>query len=149
MSFVVEGSNHNISDFFKNPAVRTGVYAGTCLSLVFASWLVLANRVPALEPFATDRNVAATVLLLLFACLPLIRFFRSPVDMVASGILAWGLLTLSYRALCVAFPMLEENFTAFHVFALGAISYFTFATLSWIGTMLWRARTTGNTHVRH
>jgi hypothetical protein len=116
---------------------------------VFASWVIIANRVPSLEAFATDRNVAATVLLFLFACVPLIRFFRAPVDMALSGILAWGLLALSYRALCIPFPLLQENFTAFHVFALGAISYFTFATLSWIGTMLWRVRAMNSTHIRH
>jgi hypothetical protein len=149
MSVAVSPTNHNAFEFLKNPAVRTGIYAGTCLSLIFVFWVVIANRVPILEPLARDRNVAATVLLLLFACVPLIRFFRSPADMLASGILAWGLLTLSYRALCIAFPLLEESFTAFHVFALGAVSYLTFATLSWIGTILWRVRATGSTHVRH
>jgi hypothetical protein len=149
MSVAANTSNHNLFDFFKSSAVRTGIYAGTCLSLVFASWVVIANRVPILEPFATDRNVAATVLLLLFACVPLIRFFRSPADMLASGILAWGLLALSFWALCIAFPMLEENFTAFHVFALGAVTYLTLATLSWIGTIIWRVRAIGSTHVRH
>ena len=149
MSAVVKASDDGFFSSLRNPAVRTGMYAGACLSLVFASWVVVANRVPALEPFATDRNVAATVLLLLFACVPLVRFFRSPTDMLASGIIAWSLLALSFRALCIAFPLLEENFTALHVFALGAISYLTFATLSWIGTIIWRVRATGSTHLRH
>lgn len=141
MSVAVSHSNQTIFNLFRNSAVRTGICAGTCLSLVLASSVMIANRVPHLESFATGRNVAATVLLL-FACVPLVRFFRSPADLLTSGILAWGLLSLSYRSICIAFPLLEENFTAFHVFALGTITYFIFATLSWIGTMIWRARAT-------
>ena len=45
--------------FLRNAAIRTGVYTGICLSLVFTSWLVIANQVPFLERFAFERNVAA------------------------------------------------------------------------------------------
>ena len=43
---------------FRNAAIRTGVYAGVCLSLVFSAWLVIANHAPFLERFAMERNIA-------------------------------------------------------------------------------------------
>ncbi len=38
---------------FPNAAVRTGVYVGVCLTLVFITWLVIANHAPLLERFAS------------------------------------------------------------------------------------------------
>jgi len=31
---------------FRNAAIRTGVYVGVCLTLVFTAWLVIANHAP-------------------------------------------------------------------------------------------------------
>src|SRR3989442_11748249 len=39
-------------------AVRIGLYTGVGMSGVFVVWLFLANRVPFLERFALERNVA-------------------------------------------------------------------------------------------
>ena len=52
--------------FLRNVPVRVGLYTGICLSILFAVWLVVANRVPLLEPLALERNVAAVIVLALF-----------------------------------------------------------------------------------
>jgi len=39
---------------FRNAAIRTGVYVGVCLTLVFTAWLVIANHAPFLDRFAMD-----------------------------------------------------------------------------------------------
>ena len=48
---------------FRNAAIRTGVYVGVCLTLVFTAWVVIANHAPFLERFALERNIAAAVIL--------------------------------------------------------------------------------------
>jgi hypothetical protein len=132
--------------FLRNVPVRMGIYTGICLSLVFAMWLVLANRVPLLERLALERNILAVVGLVFFASLPILRFYRSPGDLMVSGLLAWTLLSLTYRLLCMVFVLLDEKYSAFHVFVLGAVVYLIFATLSWIGMIIWKVRSADSTH---
>jgi len=135
--------------FLKDAATRLGVYVGVALSLIFTMWLLLANRVPFLDAFAMPRNVIAAVLLLFFASIPLLRFYRSPSDLLLSSFLAWGLFTLTYGLLCLKFVLLDQYYSTFQVFVLGTISYLLLATLSWIGTIIWRVRATDGSHTRH
>ena len=135
--------------FLRNVPMRVGIYTGICLSLVFATWLVLANRVPILERLALERNIIAVIGLVLFAILPLLRFYRSPGDLLVSGLLAWMLLSITYRLLCMVFVLLDEKYSAFHVFVLGAVVYLIFATLSWIGMIIWKVRSTDTSHPHH
>ncbi|HXX13996.1 MAG TPA: hypothetical protein VEJ47_03760 [Candidatus Eremiobacteraceae bacterium] len=130
--------------FLKDASIRTGVYTGFCLSVIFAAWILIANRVPVLAPVAMERNIIAAASLALFACVPLIRFYRSPNELLLSGFLGWCLLTLTYRIFCFKFGLLEEYYSAFHVFVLGAVSYLVFATVSWIGTIIWRVHATSS-----
>ena len=135
--------------FLKDAATRLGVYVGVALSLIFTMWLLLANHVPFLDAFAMPRNVIAAVLLLFFASIPLLRFYRSPSDLLLSSFLAWGLFTLTYGLLCLKFVLLDQYYSTFQVFVLGTISYLLLATLSWIGTIIWRVRATDGSHTRH
>ncbi|MGB2677898.1 MAG: hypothetical protein WAN12_12525 [Candidatus Acidiferrum sp.] len=135
--------------FLRNVPVRVGIYTGICLSIVFAMWLVLANRVPLLERLALGRNIIAVVGLVLFASLPILRFYRSPGDLMVSGLLAWMLLSITYRLLCMVFVLLNERYSAFHVFVLGAVTYLIFATLSWIGMIIWKVRSADISHLHH
>jgi hypothetical protein len=125
---------------FKNVAVRMGVYIGVCLSLVLSSWIIIANRVPFLERFALERNLAAAVTLGLLAIIPVIRFLRSPGNLLASTLIAWMIFSLTYRLLCVFFELLGEKYSAFQIFMLGFVVYMILSTLSWIGTLVWRIR---------
>jgi hypothetical protein len=136
-------------DFLEYAAVRSGIYIGLSLSLIFSVWLLLANRAPFLEPLALERNIIAAALLALLALIPLIRFFRSPCELLISGILAWSLLTLTYWIFGLKFVLLEEYYSAFHIFVLGAVSYLIFATVFWIGTIVWRVHATHSSHTHH
>ena len=42
---------------------------------------------------------------------------------MVSGLLAWTLLSITYRVLCMVFVLLDEKYSAFHVFVLGAVVY--------------------------
>ena len=125
---------------FKNAAIRTGVYAGVGLSMVLVAWVFVANRAPALERFALERNLGAATALGLFAMVPVLRFLRLPGPLLASGLVAWSILALTYQLLCVVFWGLSERYSAVHIFALGAVLYMIVATVSWIGTCIWRVR---------
>jgi len=149
MPVIAKLPGYRLFGFLKNGAVRTGIYAGLSLSIVFTGWILIANRAPFLEPFAMERNIAAAALLIFFACIPLMRFYRSPGELLSSGLLAWALLTLTFRILCFVFVLLEQYYSAFHIFVLGAVSYLTFATISWIGTIIWRVHATNGSHTHH
>ena len=135
--------------FLQNIPIRMGIYTGVGLSMVFSAWVMVANRMPLLEPFALGRNIVAVAALCFFASLPPLRFFRSPGDMLVSALIAWTMLSLTYRILCMVFTLLEQRYGAFHVFALGAVIYLICATLSWIGTIIWRARIADSTRTHH
>ena len=135
--------------FLQNISIRMGIYTGVGLSIVFSVWVIVANRMPVLEPFALGRNIGAVATLCFFASLPTLRFFRSPGDMLVSGLLGWAMLSLTYRILCMVFVLLQERYSAFHVFVLGAVIYLICATLSWIGTIIWKARMADSTHTHH
>src|SRR2546430_6975640 len=103
---------------FRNAAIRTGVYVGVCLTLVFTAWLVIANHAPFLERFSLERNVAAASILGFLAAVPVFRFLRLPGHLLASSLLAWLIFSLSYRALCLVFRGLSNWHSTFQIFML-------------------------------
>jgi len=149
MSAMVRPSRNAVLDHLAGVGVRTGLYAGVALSLIFTIWLYVANRMPLLESLAVPRNIAAASFLALFGCLPLFRFFRSPSELLLSGLLGWGMFTLTYGTLCLKFTMLDQYYSTFRVFVLGSVIYLLLATLCWIGTIIWRVRATHSSHPRH
>lgn len=126
--------------FLRNAAIRTGVYTGVCLSLVFAVWLVIANKVPLLERFALERNIAAAAVLGFLATVPVLRFFRMPGPLLAPSMIAWIFFSLVYRALCIFFSRLSDWRSPLYVFMAGAVVYMILTTLSWIVSICRRAR---------
>ncbi len=134
---------------FRNASVRTGVYVGVFLSIVFSGWVIVANRVPLLDPFAFVRNLAAVTVLGLIALIPVLRFWRMPGHLLASSLIAWALFSLSYRVLCMRFAGLAERFSAVQIFVLGAVLYMLVVTLSWIWTIIRRARASHVSHPNH
>src|SRR5271155_219166 len=134
---------------FRNASVRTGVYVGVVLSIVFSGWVIVANRVPFLYRFALARNLAAVALLGLIALIPILRFWRYPGNLLASSLVAWLIFSLSYRVLCMDFSHLAERFSAVQIFVLGAVLYLLVVTLSWIWTIIRRARASDVSHPNH
>lgn len=120
--------------------VRTGACAGAGLSISFITWLFLANRVPALEHVALQRNIIAAAVLTLFFLVPVVRFMWQPGRLLVSSLIAWSILTFTYRGLCMHFDALADRYSAVQIFTLGTIVCMILATLSWIGTCIWRAR---------
>ncbi len=134
---------------FRNAAVRTGVYVGVGLTLVFTAWLVIANHAPFLDRFALERNIAAAAILGFLAAVPVFRFLRFPGHLLASSLLGWLIFSLSYRALCLIFRRLSDRLSTFHVFMLGAVVYMILTTLCWIVATIWRAREAHTSHPNH
>jgi hypothetical protein len=134
---------------WRNASVRMGVYVGVILSIAFSGWVVVANRVPFFDRFALVRNLAAVVLLGLIALIPVLWFWRAPGNLLASSLIAWLLFSLCYRVLCMDFRGLEERFSAIQIFVLGAVPYMLLVTLSWIWTIIRRARASDVSHPNH
>jgi hypothetical protein len=132
-----------------NASIRTGVYVGVCLSLVFTAWLVIANHAPFLERFALERNIAAAAILGFLAAVPVFRFLRLPGHLLASSLIGWFLFSLSYRVLCMIFHVLSNWHSTFQVFMLGAVVYMILTTLCWIVAVIWRAREANASHPNH
>src|SRR5580692_205884 len=133
----------------RNASVRTGVYVGIILSIVFSGWVIVANHVPSLDRFALARNLTAVVLLGLVAFIPILRFWRMPGNLLASSLVAWVLFSLAYRVLCMDFSGLAERFSAVQIFMLGAVLYMLVVSLSWLWTIIRRARASHVSHPNH
>lgn len=131
---------------FRNAAIRIGVYVAFGLALIFTSWVFVANRVPFLDRFALDRNIAAAILLCLFALIPILRFWRMPGHLLASGLVAWLIFSLYYRVLCMFFRKLGDWHGTIQVFMFGTVVYLIVATVSWIGGAIWRVREANVSH---
>lgn len=121
---------------FRSSAWRTGISVGVCLSFVLIAWLFLANRVPALDRFAWERNLVAVAAAGLFAVLPVMRFVRSPGRLFLSGLVGWTILSFVYRVSGIYFSALAARMGAFHLFMLGSVLYSFAAVLAWIGSAL-------------
>lgn len=132
--------------FLASLAVRTGVYTGLALALIFTVWLVLANGVPALERFALERNLVAAISMAVVALVPILRFWRFPGNLLASSLLAWTILSASYRLLCIRYHLLAERSSAIQIFMLGAVVYLIVVTVAWIGSCISRLRAGDASH---
>ena len=123
------------STWLRNVALRNGILTGIYLSCVLVSWLVVANRVRELEPYAETRNLVAGALLISVMAIPTLRFRRQPGKLFVAGLAAWTLLTMTYRFAEMNFKLLETRMGALHVFMLGAVSYGFAAVLDWVFLM--------------
>lgn len=124
----------------RSSSVRVGLFVGLSLSIAFSAWVVVANRVPSLDGFAFMRNWAAAALLGLLASTPVLLYWRTPGNLLASSLVGWLLFSVTYRTLGIAFRRLDDRISAVQVFMLGAVIYLLIVTLSWIGTIVRRAR---------
>jgi hypothetical protein len=124
----------------RNDALRIGIYTGVCLSLVFVGWLLIANRIPELEPFAGVRNLIAGATEILLMAVPVLRFRGKPGQMFVSSLTSWALLTFTYIFLEVNFTLLASRMGALRVFILGAACIGFVAVFQWVFLMCAKAR---------
>lgn len=134
---------------FRNASIRSGVYVGVCLTMVFTAWLVIANHAPFLERFAMERNIAAAAVLCFLAAVPVFRFLRFPGHLLASSLVGWLIFSLSYGALSLIFRGLSSRRSTVQVFVIGAVVYMILTTLCWITATIWRAREAHESHPNH
>ena len=124
----------------RNPALRAGMQAGAYLSVTFMTWLLLANHVNRLEPYAGVRNsVAGAAMIFLFA-IPVLRFRQEPAKMFLSGLTAWIILSFTYLALELHYSLLASRMGGAQLFVLGGVSYAFIAVLNWVFLMCAEAR---------
>jgi hypothetical protein len=120
----------------RNPAFRLGVLLGICFSGVGLTWLLLANRVPYLDQFASERNLALAIAFGLLALVPICRFMKSPGRSFLSSITAWAILTATYSAAELYFPELATRLGALHLFVLGGMAFGLLAALAWVVNLI-------------
>ncbi len=116
----------------RNPAFHVGVFLGIGFSVVGLAWLLLANRVPHLDQFAGERNLALAVAFSLLGSVPTCRFMKSPVRNFLSGVTGWAILTAIYSVAEVVFPRLATRLSAFHLFVLGCVLFGLLAVMAWV-----------------
>ena len=129
-------------------AFRIGIYLGIALSAVLTAWVIVANRVPFLEPFDRERNLAATTLIGLFALVPILRYMSAPRLLLVSGLVGWAMLSACYRLLSLFFPGLSGIRTPTQVLMLGVLFYLISATVAWMISTVWRVRQSDSSHSR-
>jgi peptidoglycan/LPS O-acetylase OafA/YrhL len=142
-------SSPRIAPPLRNVAVRTGVYSGVGLSVVFAAWIFIAKQVPALDSFLEERNLTAVILLGGIALVPVLRFLLAPAKLWISSLIAWTIFSVIYAIFSAYFNGLREHFGAFQVFVLGAVLYMLVAAVSWVGNIIWRTRASRAVHDGH
>jgi hypothetical protein len=118
--------------FLRNSAFSLGVLLGVCFSGLGLAWLLLANRMPRLDQFASERNVALAVAFVMLGFVPTCRFIKSPGRSFLSGVTAWAILTLTYSVAELPFPRLATRLSAFRLFVLGSLVFGLLAAFSWV-----------------
>lgn len=124
------------ADCSAQTTLRLGLMIGAGLSGVAIAWLLIANRIPALDPLAMLRNLAAGALIIALMLVPACRFRRHPSHVFTCGITAWSILTLVYAILQIPFPRLGMRMGTFHFFMLGAVLLGLASALLWVLQLL-------------
>jgi hypothetical protein len=123
-----------------NATLRVGLLTGIYLSIVFAGWLIVANRVPWSAKFAGIRNLGTAAAIAGLMLIPVLRFLRSSARLFASGVVGWAVLTWTYVMLGLYFERLFSRKGPLHVFMLGAVVYGSCAVIAWVASMLLAVR---------
>ena len=112
------------------------------LTITIIAWLLIANRVPALDRLAMLRNLAAGALVIGIMLVPVWRFRGCPAHVLTCGLTSWSILTLVYAILQIPFPHLAARMGTFHFFMLGALILGLASALLWVTQLvlsLWHA----------
>jgi hypothetical protein len=122
-------------------AIRTGIYGGALLIVAMLGALVAANRMPALEKYAFERNAACYTLFVLLMLVPVIRFLTRPLQMFGAAIIGWVMFVAAYDLTGFYFRDLFQVLrTPFQALIEGTVVYGIFAVGSWVCGMLLHAR---------
>jgi len=122
------------------PALMTGVYVGALLILVMSAALVAANRVPALDRYALERNAASYGAFVILLLIPVMRFLKRPLHMFVAAIVAWVLFVGAYNIAGFYFRDLFDMRTPFQALIEGGVLYGIVAVTIWVLRMAFYAR---------
>jgi hypothetical protein len=122
------------------PALMTGVYVGALLILVMSAALAAANRVPALERYALERNAASYGTFVILLLIPVVRFLKRPLHLFVSAIVAWVLFVGAYNIAGFYFRDLFDMRTPFQALIEGGVLYGVIAVTIWVMRMALYAR---------
>ncbi len=130
-----------IADSPSGSAIRTGLYVGALLTVVMLGALVAANRMPAIERYAFERNAACCTLFVLLMLVPVVRFLTRPLQMFGAGLVGWVILVVAYDLTGFYFRDLFQVLrTPLQALVEGTVVYGIFAVGSWVCGMLLHAR---------
>jgi phosphotransferase system glucose/maltose/N-acetylglucosamine-specific IIC component len=119
----------------------TGIFTGALLIVVMLAALVAANRAPAFEAFALERNAISYTLFVLLMLAPVCRFRKNSVQMFLSGMLGWVLFVAAYDIAGMVFHDLFQVLRPpFELLIEGMIVYGVLAVASWVARMISHAR---------
>jgi hypothetical protein len=124
----------------RHPCLLLGSALGVCLAATAVAWVIVANRAPALEQFAFERNLAAALAFGTLMLIPLFSFLKSPARVFLTGIIAWTILAVTYASMENSFPRLSERLGAFHLFMMGAVLFGVMASIAWVTHMILSVR---------
>ena len=119
------------------------------LSGIITTWLLIANRVPYFDRFASLRNAAAIAALFLVGLIPIVRFRNSAKDVLPAGAIGLGMGCLCYWAWTVYFEGLSDRMGAFQIFVMGIVLYTLASVILWVGSMIRSARHHHQLQVQH
>jgi hypothetical protein len=124
------------------PAFIAGCYTGAMLTVAMLGALVVANRIPALEPYAFERNAASYALFVMLMLVPVLRFLNRPVKMFVASMIGWVFLSLAYDFAGLYFRNLFTVLqrTPFEILTEGTIIYGVVAVAAWVCAMIIHAR---------
>ena len=125
-----------------HPTVRCGLYTGALLVIAMLGALVAANRIPALERYALERNAISYSLFTLLMLLPVARFWKQPLKMFGAGMIGWTIFAAAYDIAGMVFQNLFDAIRHTPLVALceGAVAYGVCAVASWVVAMCILAR---------
>jgi hypothetical protein len=122
-------------------AFAVGLYTGMSLAVVTLGSLVVANRIPALERYALERNAVFYGLFIAILLYPVCRFPRRPKQMIVAALTGWAMFVAAYNLAGWYFRNLFQVLrTPLEAFVEGMAVYGVFAVALWVGSMLLRAR---------
>jgi hypothetical protein len=119
----------------RNESLRAGILTGIYASAAFVAWLIVTNRLSVPGLFATSVDSLAGGAVAVMLVIPVISFRQEPGRLVLAGLAAWTLVTFTYLATEIHFPVFENRIGALHVFTLGAVSYGIVAVFDWVFLM--------------
>jgi hypothetical protein len=125
-----------------HPVARTGITTGALLVTVMLASLLITNRIPSLERYAFERNIASYILFALVMLIPVCRFINQPARLFGASMIGWVLFSAAYNITCLFFINLQEGLhrTPFQVLFEGILLYGICAVAVWVATMALHAR---------